>query len=225
MRLLIIEDDSNIIRPLSLALKAANFAVDTASDGERGCFLALTNNYDLIILDCNLPKLSGQEIIGKIRADGRDTPILVLTVRTETNNKVDLLNLGADDYLTKPFALSELLARVKAILRRPKNLAGRILTIADLELDADKFLVTKNGERIKLSAKEFSLLEYLLSNQGRVLPRQEIMEHVWDENADPFSNTIEVHIMKLRRKIESPGQQLIFTYSNRGYQIDDRSKK
>lgn len=205
-----------------MALKAVNFAVDSAQDGERGCFLALTNDYDLIILDCNLPKLSGQEIIKKLRADGRETPILVLTVQTEVNNKVDLLNLGADDYLTKPFAISELLARIKAILRRPKNISGEVLKIADLELDADKFLLTKGGSRIKLSSKEFSLLEYLLANKGRVLPRQEIMEHVWDENADPFSNTIEVHIMKLRRKIESPGQQLIFTFSNRGYKIDDQ---
>lgn len=222
MRLLVIEDDPSIIRSLASTLKDAGFAVDVSQDGENGCFMALTNSYDLIILDCNLPKLSGQEVVARLRAEGRETPILILTVRTEINNKVDLLNLGADDYLTKPFVLSELLARVKAILRRPKSLPNRILKMANLTLDRDKLSLTKNGEGIRLSAKEFSLLEYLLVNKGRVLPRQEIMEHVWDENADPFSNTIEVHIMKLRRKIEGPGEQFIFTFSNRGYKIDDR---
>lgn len=223
MRLLIVEDDQDIIHPLSSVLKNAGFAVDISKDGENGCFMALTNSYDLIILDCNLPKLSGQEIIARLRSEGKETPILVLTVRTETNNKVDLLNLGADDYLTKPFVLSELLARVRAILRRPKNLPGRLLKIAGLILDQDKLTLTKDGQDIRLSAKEFSLLEYLLANKGRVLTRQEIMEHVWDENADPFSNTIEVHIMKLRRKVEGPGEQFIFTFPNRGYKIDEHS--
>jgi len=220
MRLLLIEDDADLIRPLTLALKAVNFAVDTAKDGEQGLFMALTNNYDLILLDYNLPKLSGKEVAGKIRADGRGVPIIMITVRSEVEEKVDLLETGADDYITKPFVLSELLARIKAVLRRPANWQGRVLKFADLELDPDRFVVTKNGQRLILSAKEFALLEYLMAHVGRLLSRQEIMEHVWDENADPFSNTIEVHIMKLRQKIEAGGPRLIFTVSGRGYKLD-----
>ena len=220
MKLLIIEDDAEIIRSLSLALKAAGYTVDTAGDGEHGYFLARTNSYSLIILDYNLPGLNGREIIKKIRAEGLSVPILMLTVHSELIDKVDLLTLGADDYLTKPFALSELLARLKAILRRPPNWQGKTLKLGNLELDRDKFLVTKAGRRIVLSSKEFALLEYLLENKGQVLSRQTIMEHVWDENSDPFSNTIEVHIMNLRKKLETPAHQLIFTISNRGYKID-----
>jgi len=222
MRLLLIEDDKNIIHPLALALKADNYTVDTARDGERGYFLARTNDYDLIILDYNLPKLSGREIIKKIRAEKISTPVMILTVRGELDDKVDLLTLGADDYLAKPFALSELLARLKALTRRPKIWQGRILRLGNLELDPDRFLLTKNGKRITLSSKEFALLEYLLKNKGLLLSRQEIMEHVWDENADPFSNTIEVHIRNLRRKLETDGKKLIFTVSNRGYKIDEK---
>jgi DNA-binding response OmpR family regulator len=222
MRLLLVEDDADIIRPLALALKADNYAVDIARDGERGYFLARLNNYDLIILDYNLPKLSGREIIKKIRAEKISTPVIILTVRGELDDKVDLLTLGADDYLAKPFALSELLARLKALACRPKIWQGRILRLGNLELDPDKFLLTKNGQRITLSSKEFALLEYLLKNKGLILSRQEIMEHVWDENADPFSNTIEVHIRNLRKKLETDGKKLIFTVSNRGYKIDEK---
>lgn len=222
MRILIIEDDADIRASLSMALKTANYAVDTATDGEKGYFLAATNDYDLIILDYNLPKLNGREIIQKLREEEKSVPILMLTVHDGTNDKVDLLNLGADDYLTKPFALSELLARIKAILRRPETWQNRILKIGDLELDPDKFLVTKNGQRVALPSKEFALLEYLLQNKGQIMSRQEIMEHVWDENANPFSNTIEAHISNLRKKLESEEKKLIFTVSNRGYKIDEK---
>lgn len=225
MPILLIEDDTNLASSLSLALTSNNFSVATATDGKIGYQLALANHYDLIILDCNLPSLSGQEIIKKLRGAGRTTPILVLTVLGEINNKVYLLNLGADDYLTKPFAVSELLARIKSLLRRPFNLAENVLKIGNLELDKIKLIVTKNKVRLNLSSKEFSLLEYLMSNPGRFLSRQEIMDKVWDENGDPFSNTIEVHIMHLRRKIETKKEQLIFTFTNRGYKIDEPQKK
>ncbi len=224
MRLLIIEDDAEIVRPLSLALKEAGFTVDTANDGEKGCFTALTNVYDLIILDYNLPGLNGKEIVEKIRADNRQVPILMLTVRSEIKDKVELLDSGADDYLTKPFVLSELLSRVKALLRRPEKLKENILKIGDLELDPDKFAASFQSRRLPLSTKEFALLEYLMANAGRVLSRQEIMEHVWDENADPFSNTIEVHIMKLRQKIAAPQGPLIRTVSGRGYKLEEKIK-
>ena len=219
MRLLIIEDDKNLIRLLKTALKPAGYAVDTAESGEKGLNLALTNNYDLIITDYNLPRVSGREIIEKIRCEGQNTPILVLSVRSEINDRVELLNLGADDYLAKPFTLAELLARIKALLRRPQNLKNKTLKIGDIEMYPEKFLATKNGKRISLSSKEFALLQYLIENKGEILSRQKIMEHVWDENADPFSNTIEVHIMNLRKKIKTRSAA-IFTYSNIGYKID-----
>jgi len=220
MKILIIEDDPDIVRSLLPALKEAGYVADVAGDGEIGYFSAQTGEYELIILDYNLPKMNGGEVVKKIRGDGLSVPIIMLTVKNGLDEKVDLLTGGADDYLTKPFALSELLARIKAVLRRPKNWEGNILKIHDLELDPDKFLVTKNNKRVFLSSKEFALLEYLLRYKGRIMSRQNIMEHVWDENADPFSNTIEVHIRNLRRKLESDGHRLIFTVSNRGYKID-----
>jgi len=219
MRLLLIEDDKDIIHLLSIALKSLCFAVDTAQDGGTGLNLALSNRYDLIITDYNLPILNGREIIESIRSENKSTPILVLSVRSEIDDRVDLLNLGADDYLTKPFTLSELLARIKALLRRPQNIKNKILKIGDIELFPDRFVATKNGQPLYLSSKEFALLQYLIENKGEILSRQEIMGHVWDDEADPFSNTIEVHIMNLRKKIGDAGHPLIFTYSNRGYKI------
>ena len=222
MKILLVEDDDDIRRALSLSLKADGHVFDVAEDGERGYLLASTNDYDLIILDYNLPRLSGREITQKIRQENINTPVLILTVRSEINDKVDLLNIGADDYLTKPFATSELLARIKAITRRPKIWQGHILKFRDIELDPDKFLVLKNHKRINLSTKEFALLEYLLRNRGQIMSRQKIIEHVWDENADPFSNTIEVHIRSLRRKLDDDRHKLIFTFSNRSYKIDEK---
>jgi len=221
MRLLLIEDDVDLSLTLALFLKATGYALDTARDGERGYFLAQTNDYDIIISDYNLPLLSGREIIGRLRAENIGTPIIILTVRSETKDKIELLNLGADDYLTKPFSSLELSARIKSLLRRPKGWLAT-LKCRDLEMDSDRYLVTKNGQQIYLSQKEFSLLEYLMKNKGRVLTRQEIMEHTWDENADPFSNTIEVHIMNLRKKIETKDDRFIFTFSGRGYKLDEK---
>lgn len=220
MRVLLIEDEQDMANLVSISLKSLNLAVDVAEDGKKGLDLALTNYYDLIITDYNLPFLTGREIIQKIRSEGKNTPILVLSVRSEIRDRVEVLNLGADDYLSKPYNFSELEARIKALLRRPERIKSTILKIGDIELNPNRFLVTKNGKRISLVSKEFALLQYLIENQGEILSKQEIMEHVWDENADPFSNTIEVHIMNLRKKIEDPKHPMIFTYSNRGYKID-----
>ncbi|MFA6194700.1 MAG: response regulator transcription factor [Patescibacteria group bacterium] len=221
MKILLIEDDADIVRSLLPALKEAGYIATAIPDGEAGYAAAQTSEYDLIILDYNLPGLNGREIIEKIRAAGSSIPIIMLTVHSELGEKVDLLSIGADDYLTKPFSFSELSARIKAILRRPKNWEKGILKISDLELDSDRFLVVRGGQRISLPPKEFALLEYLLRHKGLIMSRQNIMEHVWDDNADPFSNTIEVHIRNLRRKLETDGRRLIFTVSNRGYKIDE----
>lgn len=221
MNLLIIEDEQGMVTSLSLGLSGLGFKVEAASDGREGYELARSNNYDLILLDCTLPGLSGFEIVKRLRAEKCFTPIIILTVLSELDDKLELFNLGADDYLTKPFSFSELTARIKAILRRPRGLQGEILKVADIELDADRFLVSKKGVRIPMSAKEFSLLEYLMINKGKFLSRQTIMENVWDINADPFSNTVEVHIMNIRKKLETGGQRCIFTASNRGYKIDE----
>lgn len=221
MRILIIEDEKEIINFLKLALKAECFAVDTAEDGERGSFLARTNDYDLIILDNVLPKKIGIEVCKEIRARGKTMPIIVLSVKSEATTKVDLLNAGADDYLIKPFSLDELLARIRALLRRPKNIESEILKLDDLTLDTKKHLVKRGQKEIYLTRKEFTLLEYFMKNLGIVLSRGMMMEHVWDMNADPFSNTIESHILSLRRKVDLKGKKkLIHTVPGRGYKID-----
>jgi len=220
MSLLLIEDDPNMVLSLTLALNNAGFEVESASDGLIGLDLARFNKYELILLDCNLPRLSGFEIVRRLRAEKCFTPIIMLTVLGELNDKIELFNLGADDYITKPFAFSELLARVKALLRRPNNLKGGVLKVGNIELDPDRFLVTKNDVRVPMSSREFSLLEYLMANRGIFLSRQKIMDEVWEENVDPFSNTVEVHIMNIRRKLETENEHYIFTASNRGYKID-----
>lgn len=205
---------------LSLSLMNVGFKVDSSANGLEALDLARNEIYDAILLDCNLPGLSGFEIVRKLRAEKFATPIIMLTVLSELNDKLELFNLGADDYLIKPFPFSELLARLRAILRRPRKLSSKVLTLGNLELDPDKFLVTKNSIRVPMSSREFSLLEYLMLNQGNFLSRQNILENVWDENADPFSNTVEVHIMNIRKKLENETEHYIFTASNRGYKID-----
>ncbi len=221
MRILLVEDEKDIVQFLKPSLESECFVVDVATDGEQGSFLGPTNNYDLIILDNMLPKKNGREVCTEIREAGKTTPILVLSVVEETDQKVGLLNAGADDYMTKPFSLGELLARMHALLRRPKKIESQILQIADLTLDTRKHLVKRGGKEIYLTRKEFIFLEYLMKNPGVVLSRGMIMEHVWDMNADPFSNTIESHVLTLRKKIDTKGKKkLIRTVPGRGYKIE-----
>lgn len=221
MRILVIEDEKEISDFLKANLESDCFAVDVASDGEKGSFLARTNPYDLIILDYMLPKKNGNEVCKEIREQKNKTPILMLSVKTEVEDKVSLLNGGADDYLAKPFAYSELLARVRALLRRPNTLHDDTLSFDDLELDIPRQSVRRGGHEIYLTRKEFMLLEYLMRNQGIVLSRAMIMEHVWDMNADPFSNTIETHILSLRKKLHTPKRhKIIRTLPGRGYKIE-----
>lgn len=221
MRVLIVEDEKDICDFLKKSLQSECYAVDTAEDGEKGLYLAQTNTYDLIILDNNMPKKTGLEMCVDLREKKNNVPILMLSVQSETTTKVDLLNAGADDYLTKPFSIDELHARMKALLRRPKSIENEIFKIDNLVLDINRHIAKRGDKEIYLTRKEFSLLKYLLKNRGTVLSRSMIMEHVWDMSIDPFSNTIESHVMSLRKKIDLPEyKKLIHTVTGRGYKID-----
>ena len=220
-RVLVVEDEQELLKHIRSIFEHEYIAVDTASDGEKGSYLARTNDYDVIVLDNRLPGKTGLDICKDIRAAGKTVPILILSVIAETMTKVSLLNTGADDYLQKPFAAEELVARVRALLRRPQKIQGEILQIDDLILDSRKHAVKRGKTRIKLTPKEFMLLEYMMQNQGTVLSRSMILEHVWDTAVDPFTNTIDSHILSLRRKIgRSPKKNLIHTVTGKGYRMD-----
>lgn len=221
MRILVIEDDIRINNSLKVSLESECFVVDAAIDGEKGFYLATINDYDTIILDSTLPGKMGLDICRELRERDVTTPIIGLSVKTETSNKIAFLNAGADDYLTKPFSFEELVARIRALLRRPHTLQSDNIEIGNLELDIKKHKVWKDGKEVNLTRKEFLLLEYLMKNQGTVLSRGMILEHVWDMNADPFSNTIETHIMTLRKKVDNKrSERLIHTVPGIGYKIE-----
>ncbi len=220
MKILIVEDDAEIRAILAATLKEACFAVDTAESGETGSYMARTNDYDLIILDNILPKKHGIEVCQELRAAEITTPILMLSVRSEVTTKAKLLDAGADDYLTKPYSVEELLARVRALLRRPKKSDSDILQLDNLTVNLQKHQVTRGNQEIQLTRKEFILLSYFMKNIDVVLSRGMITEHVWDMNADPFSNTIEAHIRSLRKKIDEKfGKELIHTVPGFGYKM------
>jgi len=221
MRALIIDDEEGVRDTLAENLRALCFAVDTASDGTEGSYMARTNAYDIIILDNMLPEKSGITVCQEIRRTGHTSPILILSVLSDTWRKIDLLNGGADDYMIKPFSFEELMARIRALMRRPAQIEGDLLTIDDVVLNTKQQSIKRNGVGIYLTRKEFMLLEYLMRNQGTVLSRGMIMEHVWDMTNDPFSNTIESHILSLRKKVDNkPERKLIYTVPGRGYKID-----
>ncbi len=223
MRILVIEDEPELQLLLKNNLENQGFFVDVVAKGDKGSYLGRTNDYDVILLDYVLPGKHGDQICKEIRAAGKTCPIIVLSVRGTIPDKVELLNIGADDYITKPFAFEELLARLRAVLRRPKNWQESVLSIDNLSLDPVKYKAIRNEKELKLTRKEFALLEYLLRNKEAVVSRGAIMEHVWDLNGDIFSNTIETHILNLRKKVDTKGQiKLIHTVSGRGYKIDIR---
>ena len=220
MRILIVEDNSHIRSLVKLGLEAESFTVDAVDDGKKGSYTARTNEYDLVILDLDLPKKSGREVCFDIRKAGKTMPVLVLSVKSELLTKIDLLNMGADDYLTKPFSFEELTARIRALLRRPRVSLVSKLASGDLILDSQSQNVLRGEKSIYLTRKEFLLLEYLMRHKGSVVSRGRLLEHVWDLDGDPFSNSIETHICNLRKKISLPRKpHLIENVPGRGYKM------
>jgi two-component system copper resistance phosphate regulon response regulator CusR len=221
MKILIVEDERKTGDYLKQGLSEAGFVADLARDGLDGLHLALTDDYDLVVLDVMLPKLDGWQVLREIRRNGKHLPVLFLTARDQVEDRVKGLEFGADDYLVKPFAFSELLARVRALLRRGRTSEPELLQVADLELDLLRRRVTRAGKRIDLTAKEFALLELLLRRQGEVLPRSLIASQVWDMNFDSDTNVIEVAVRRLRAKIDDDFEpKLIRTVRGMGYVLE-----
>jgi two-component system copper resistance phosphate regulon response regulator CusR len=226
MRILLVEDEPNAARMLAKGLRQRAYAVDVAADGEEALYQASVNDYDLIILDVLLPLKDGFEVCRELRAAGAVVPVLMLTARDAVQDRVTGLDLGADDYLVKPFDFHELLARVRALLRRGHALRPETLTIADLVIDTRAQQVRRGEQKIELTVKEYALLEYLAWRAGEVVSRADIAEHVWDESFDPFSNSIEVYVQRLRRKLdEGHALKLIRTRRGAGYLLAAESEE
>jgi heavy metal response regulator len=222
MRILLVEDDPDLAQFVRKGLKEERYAVDLATDGEEGLRLAQDNPYDLLILDIMLPRLDGLTVCRRLRQTGVTAPVLLLTARTGVQDKVAGLDTGADDYLTKPFAFAELLARVRALLRRGGPQQPARLTAGDLELDPAAHRVWRAGREIPLTSKEYALLEFLMRNKNRVLTRTAIIEHVWDISYDPMTNIVDVHIRALRTKIDRDfSPPLITTVRGAGYMLEE----
>ncbi|NIM12696.1 MAG: response regulator [Candidatus Aminicenantes bacterium] len=222
MRILIAEDDRSVAGFLKKGLKEEHYAVDVCYDGEEALFQAQVNEYDLIILDVMLPKKNGFAVCQEIRQEGNLTPILMLTVRDQLEDKVKGLQVGADDYLTKPFAFKELLARIQALLRRTQDYKTQTLKVGDLEIDPVARKVTRENKTITLTGKEYALLEYLMRNKGRIVTQTMIIDHVWDMNYDGLSNVVNVYINHLREKIDKGfSKKYIHTIRGVGYKIDE----
>lgn len=221
MHILVIEDDERIANNVKKLLESADYQTTISKNGEDGLYQALEETYDVIILDWMLPDQDGIEICKKIRLKKNTTPIIMLTAKSQLENKIEGLNVGADDYLTKPFDGQELLARIKALIRRQSGKSqSPIIKIQRLEINTNTTVVKLDGKEIQLAPKEFALLEYLAVNKGRVIDRMSLLHHVWGEDIDEFSNTIDVHIRYLRQKIDDNREKkLIQTVKNRGYML------
>jgi DNA-binding response OmpR family regulator len=222
MRILVVEDDRAIASVLERSLKEESYAVDVASDGIEGEWLAMENVYDCIILDVMLPRKDGFAVLQTIRSSGVKSPVLMLTARDQTKDKVTGLDTGADDYMAKPFSLEELFARVRALLRRKSNeYVGSIMEIGHLRIDPNRREVNRAGQKIELTTKEYSLLEYLARNAGTVVTRNQLSEHVWDMNFEPSSNVVDVYIGYLRSKIDRGFDDIMIrTVRGHGYMLD-----
>jgi two-component system response regulator PhoP len=221
MRVLIIEDEARLAENVARSMReSAGYAVDVSLDGEEGAFMEESNPYDLVILDLMLPKLDGLSVLKRIRERGCAVPVLVLTARDEKESVVALLNAGADDYISKPFDLGELLARAKALIRRGKGQSAAVLKVGDLEINTADLSVRRKGKLVSLTAMEYRVLEYLAHRPGAVVPKTELLEHLYDFNWERFSNVIEVYVSGLRRKLEDSGDsKLIHTLRGQGYML------
>jgi DNA-binding response OmpR family regulator len=222
VRVLLIEDSRRLRTYVKDGLVQAGYVVDQASDGEEGLWLAFSNEYDAIILDLMLPKMDGITILQRLRKAGRKSHILILTAKDTVEDRVHGLEMGADDYLIKPFALEELLARVQALVRRSYNVKSPAISIGELEIDTARKRVSRRGKRIDLTSREYALLEYLALKKGQVVSRTEIEHHIYDDQAEVMSNVVDSFIYRLRKKIESPrGSALIQTRRGMGYILEE----
>ncbi len=217
MRLLVVEDEPDLAAALARSLRHAGFAVDVAGDAAGALEKLTVNEYDLVTLDINLPDVEGWEVLDRVRSDAAQTRVLVLTARDGLDDRVRGLDDGADDYLVKPFHLAELLARVRALLRRDAAAGGSVISVGDLDVDTARMAASRGGRALELTPKEFAVLRYLASRPGAVVSTEELLEHVWDEQADPFSATVKVTVMNLRRKLGSG--QPIETVRGAGYRL------
>lgn len=222
--MLLIEDYEPLARSLTQGLREAGYALDVTGDGEEGLGLAMANEYDALVLDLMVPKVDGLTILSRLRARGSKAGVLIITARDQVSDRVGGLDLGADDYLVKPFAFDELLARLRAVIRRRYGNPANLLRVGDLELDAGARTVKRGGTAVALSAREFALLEYLLLRRGQVVSRAEIWQHVYDFAAEPSSNVVDVYVGYLRRKLgdgEGGATRLIHTHRGLGYSLED----
>ena len=222
MRILLVEDDSRVASFIKRGLREETYAVDIAKDGEEAIYMAQSNEYDLIILDLLLPKKSGLEVLKTLRSEKIATPTLMLTAKDEVEDRVKGLDAGADDYLTKPFGFDELLARIRALLRRRGDMVPTLLKVGDLELDTLRHKARRGGKELELTSREYALLEYLMRHADRVVTRTMLAEHVWEQDFDPLSNVIDVHIARLRRKIDAGfKKKYLQTIRGTGYTLKD----
>ena len=219
MKILYIEDEENIAKPVIRVLRSRNYLVDYAMDGKKGLTMILENNYDCIVLDLNLPEISGIDICKKARESGIATPILMLTARSQIYNKLEGFDVGTDDYLTKPFDLQELIARINALIKRGSPNKNTELRVGNLVLDTGKNQLNEGEKIYNLSNKECAVLEYLILNKGRAVSTEELLEHVWDTNMDLFTDTVKTHIKTLRSKMNGNGD-LIKTIKGKGYLVE-----
>ncbi len=223
MRILVVEDEPRMANVIAKGLREQSYAVDVAPDGINGLYQASINDYDVIVLDVLLPHRDGYEVCRELRQRGNTTPVLMLTARATVDDRITGFDAGADDYLTKPFSFRELLARIRALLRRDSQLRPDVLEIADLVVDSASHRVARANKEVQLTAKEYALLEYLARRRGQLVSRAEIAAHVWDDSFDPFSNTIEVYMNRLRKKIDGDhATKLLHTRRGEGYILESR---
>ena len=227
MRLLVVEDESDLATALGKELTRDGYAVDLAEDGEEALFLIEINNYDLVVLDLNLPELDGLEVLARLRADHPLAKVLILTARTEVEDRVRGLDMGAHDYLTKPFYLKELKARVRALLRRDFVTQDTVLQCGQLKMDTVKHIAWCENRPLELTRKEFAILRYLLWQTGKVVSQEELLEHIWDDMVNPFTNVVRVHINTLRRKLGDNAEKPVYieTISGMGYRLKQPSSQ